>query len=524
VNPKKSGHMLESLRVPPIIALLAAGLLSGCDAVPPGAMVDGAGRGPAVATGQMSAGSMAAIAPRPYPGTSARAPARPSQPPDLAQLKHYRHAPAEAMLREVLADLLRANTGGDRLPVSPHVAILDSSAYNAVLQNNRLYVTRGMLAMLNDKSELAAILAHELGHVLARHARSRVAAREQAIAAAADVAMTFRDPELTRRAIAVQQLSLAAFSREQEYEADRISIELMARAGYDPQGAIRSLLNYERVAGLFGRLTRLSPNRNVMRAASALATHPPTPERIARARRQVASLVSRSGSRSGRTERDAYLAAIEGLRFGTDGRGGFTRGRNFIHRGRDVAITMPPGYFPLRSRLGIAAIRRGGAAFLVFAPLKSAYGRDPETTLRQMLTRAGTPTRIEPLRSRRGAMALTRSASSQRRIAVVQSGTGSYAVIMVSKGYAGIDREFRSAVESVRPLSGRDREIARPLGIRIVRASGPGDIARYAQRSGEGDFGRSLLVALNGRSHASEIRPGMRIKVLVHEGRAGSTE
>ncbi|MCC2095549.1 MAG: M48 family metallopeptidase, partial [Hyphomicrobiales bacterium] len=281
------------------VIFLTGLLLTGCATAPLDGVIEGTSANPA--SGQMSAGGTTLASPHSAGRAPAPAAGRSSGPPDLSKLQHYRHPAAEAMLRDTLADLLRAAGNGRRLDVSPHVAILDSPSYNAVLQGNRLYVTRGMLAMLNDRSELAAILAHELGHLIAGHARHRIAAREQAVAAAVDIAMTFRDPELTRRAVAAQKLSLAAFSREQEYEADRISVALMARAGYDPQGAIRSLLNYERVAGLFGRLTRLSPDRKVMRAMSAGATHPPTPERIARSRRQVASLGRNSGGKGGRT-------------------------------------------------------------------------------------------------------------------------------------------------------------------------------------------------------------------------------
>jgi predicted Zn-dependent protease len=342
-----------------VVFALAGCLLSGCAAVPPDALSPAGGaRG-----SQMSAGgSTLAGGPR----RSVPVPEASSRPVDLATITHYRHPRAEAMLRSIMEQLLAV---AGSLPVSPDVAILDSASYNAVLQNNRLYVTRGMLALMNDRSEMAAILAHEIGHVQARHARRRIAARNQALASTIDIAQTFRDPELTRQAIDIQKRSLAAFSREQEHEADLFGNALMAKAGFDPSGAVRSLVIHERMKGLFGRIAGLRTRRQT----SVLATHPPTPERIAKARRQVAGFAKRPSAAG----RNSYLAAIDGLRFSNAASTSYIRGRNFIHAERNVAITMPPGFVPVGARSGVLGVGRSGKAFVIFSALKPQYGSDP---------------------------------------------------------------------------------------------------------------------------------------------------
>lgn len=437
--------------------------------------------------------------------------ARPAQPLLLANLPAYRHPQAEAMLRETLGELLRAAN----MPGLPQdVTILDMAGFNAALQANRLYVTRGLLALMNDRSELAAALAHELGHAIARHPQRRAQARQQAVAETIDAARTFNDPGINLQVAAAQRASLAAFSREQEHEADAISIDLLTKAGYDSAAVMRMLEGMERMSGMFARLTRLGGNQP---GASALASHPPTPERIALVRQKVLT----SGGTGGRTDRAQYLAAIEGLRFGENGNAGFIRGRAFVHPGRDVAITLPQGFVPAPSQIGVLGVRQGGSAFALFAPARAV--RDPHTSLRATIARIGAPAKFENIPG--GAAAYSDTPQLKRRIAIVVRGSNAYTLMMYSKtGYAGFDNDFRAATAAIRQLGPRDRDIARPWRIATVTAQGPGSVAQFARQAGDPDFGAQTLLALNGLTSASQVRPGMALKVLAREAGTAVSE
>ena len=91
-------------------------------------------------------------------------------------------------------------------------------------------MTRGLIALANDASELAAVLSHEIGHVIARHA---------ALHAPIGRVYPFRDAGA--RAFAGSNFALTGFSRTQEVEADNIGARVSARAGYDSYGAVRFL-------------------------------------------------------------------------------------------------------------------------------------------------------------------------------------------------------------------------------------------------------------------------------------------
>ena len=103
--------------------------------------------------------------------------------------------------------------------------VLNSPIVNAfALPGGYVYVTRGLLALAGSEAELASVLAHEIGHVTARHA----AQRHQR---AATVQVSAKPGELNQDPAAYVQ----GYSREQEMEADTLGIRYLARAGYDPQ-------------------------------------------------------------------------------------------------------------------------------------------------------------------------------------------------------------------------------------------------------------------------------------------------
>ena len=105
----------------------------------------------------------------------------------------------------------------------------------------QLYVTRGLIALASDTSELSSVLSHEMAHVLAKHASIREDQARQAAIVTRVVTDMGNDPDLTALALAKTKLTMASFSRQQEFEADGIGVGISARAHFDPYGAARFL-------------------------------------------------------------------------------------------------------------------------------------------------------------------------------------------------------------------------------------------------------------------------------------------
>ena len=157
------------------------------------------------------------------------------------------------------------------------VAALGSPEPNAfALPGGYIFVAPALVELAGGgRDELAFIVAHEMAHVIRRHAIDRILS-ERALKAVTLASPAARSIAPWVRTVGVQWLE-KAYSRDQEYEADELGGRLMRAAGFDPAGAIHML---ELLRGL---------ERN--RAGSLgnwLSTHPPTADRIRRLREQFA--------------------------------------------------------------------------------------------------------------------------------------------------------------------------------------------------------------------------------------------
>ena len=187
----------------------------------------------------------------------------------------YRAPDAKRLFGEVAARLVAATERPDE---RYEITILDSPAVNAfALPSGRLYVTRGLLALANDTSEIAAVLAHEIAHVTLRHAnaRSELALRSQLVSRV--VSDVLNDPAAGASLLDQSRVRIAGFSRAQELEADQVGIRTLAKAGYDPHAASRFLNSL----GRNGELALAAADGGRKPAADMLSSHPGTPERIA---------------------------------------------------------------------------------------------------------------------------------------------------------------------------------------------------------------------------------------------------
>ena len=166
-------------------------------------------------------------------------------------------------------------------------------------------MTRGLIALACDTSELSSVLSHEMAHVLAKHAAIREDQARQAAVVTRVITDMGNDPDLTAMALAKTKLTMASFSRQQEFEADKIGVGISARAHFDPYGASRFLAAMERNAEL-----KADKSANDPRAQDFRSSHPATPERI-----QSAQATARqySSPQSGERDRETYLAAIDNL-------------------------------------------------------------------------------------------------------------------------------------------------------------------------------------------------------------------
>ena len=270
----------------------------------------------------------------------------------------YNDPRLQGMLEQTVDRLIAAS---ERPDLHYRVTMLNSQSINAfALPTGQLYVTRGLIALANDESELASVLAHEMGHVLARHAAIREEQARQAALVNRVVTDVISDPEVGALALAKSKLALAGFSRAQEFEADAIGIGVAARAGYDPYGAVRFLTSMEHNSELRPQQNGAAINP---RAPDFLSSHPATPERISNALANARQFNAPPPSGGGR-DKAAYLSGIDGIVFGEDPSEGFVRGRRFLHPRLGFTFTAPDGFSLDNTAQAVLGVKHGGGQAL----------------------------------------------------------------------------------------------------------------------------------------------------------------
>jgi len=421
----------------------------------------------------------------------------------------YNDPRLQSMLEQTVDRLVAAS---ERPDLHYKVTMLNSQSINAfALPTGQLYVTRGLVALANDESELASVLAHEMGHVIARHAAIREEQARQAALVNRVVTDVISDPEIGALALAKSKLALAGFSRAQEFEADAIGIGIASRAGYDPYGAVRFLTSMEHNSELKAPpVGAIDP-----RAPDFLSSHPATPERISNA---LANARQFNAPAPGQRDKAAYLSGIDGIVFGEDPSEGFVRGRRFLHPRLGFTFTAPEGFALDNTAQAVLGVKRGGGQALRLDVVRVPS----EQTLAEYLT-SGWIENIDPGTVEdvtiNGFPAATAAAKGDQwdfRLYAIRFGSDVYRFIFAAKRRTPeTDHVFRDSVGTFRRMSLAEIEEAKPLRLQIVTV-GPNDTAeKLASRMAVTDRALDRFRVLNGLEPGDKLKPGSEVKIVV---------
>jgi predicted Zn-dependent protease len=382
----------------------------------------------------------------------------------------YRWPRAENYLNEVLVRLAKAS----ETPGQPYrVTLLNSGVVNAfALPSGDLFVTRGLLALANDTSEIAAVMAHEIGHVTARHAFLR-AEQEKKAAVIAQAANVIQSRQKGKEVEATSAMTIAGFSRQQELDADQIGVDVTARAGYDPFGGSRFLKSLARSsafrASLMGQKGAEKPD--------FLASHPSTPERIDAALQAARRI---GGPGLGEAARAPYLAAIDGMAFGDDPTEGAIRGRKFIHPRFGFAFEAPEGFVLENSAQAVLGVAEGGAEALRLDSVRAPQGKTLVEYLNSGWIDGLLPSSIlsTEINGMPAVLANARAGEWNFRVAVIAFHDDFYRIIFAIKALTPeADERFTRSIATFAPMTPEEAARARPLHLRVALA-GPLDSAQ----------------------------------------------
>lgn len=155
-----------------------------------------------------------------------------------------------------------------------HFGVLDTDSVNAfATPGGYVFITRGLLLQMRDEAELAGVLAHEISHVVEKHALETMRKGAFLEFAGETLSETLRkegSPEFTKLVSAGTEIFARGLDKQDEFAADRMGVVIAARAGYDAYGLPTTLQT----------LAAINPKDDAV--ALMFKTHPDPSERLDR--------------------------------------------------------------------------------------------------------------------------------------------------------------------------------------------------------------------------------------------------
>jgi len=164
--------------------------------------------------------------------------------PDV--LKQFGGVYDNPKVQAYVAGIGKRLAGNTETPAAPfRFTVLNSDVVNAfALPGGYVYVSRGLMALADDEAELAGVVGHEIGHVIAKHSNERLSTQFATQQGMAVVQALGGEMTETKKmlygalGLGAQYGVILPYGRKQESEADVIGLDLMAKAGFDPAQAV----------------------------------------------------------------------------------------------------------------------------------------------------------------------------------------------------------------------------------------------------------------------------------------------
>jgi predicted Zn-dependent protease len=416
--------------------------------------------------------------------------------------------------RYVQGIAMRLAKGSHRPNLPWHFTVVDVPAINAfALPGGYIYITRGILAYLDDEAQLAGVLGHEIGHVTARHAAQQYtkATGGQLGLVALGIFVPQARPfgQLAETGLALLFLK---HGREDELQADRLGVEYAGKSGWDPQ-AVPDFLN---------TLARVGEETDRSGVPNWLATHPHPEDRVVRARAAIKELNVASAGAA--VERERYLRQVDGIIFGDNPEDGIVRRDEFLHPAMRFAVRFPTEWTVSNSAQQVVARSPRGDLHMILQLEQQVQGRNIEQIAVTSMRRRG----LEPLEGGRteinGLDAFIGTYRGQLqnvgtvgvRGAHILHNNQVYLLVGLAQAdaYSAAVETFTRSIRTFRPLSRAEAADIHPnrVDLYVVRQ---GDTWASIAARADNLVKASTLAIMNDHSVDQPPRPGNRIKIVV---------
>jgi len=392
--------------------------------------------------------------------------------------------------------------------------ILDASVVNAfAVPGGYVYFTRGILASLNNEAELAGVMAHEIGHIAARHSAQQYS-KAQFAQATLGVGLVVADVVGLSTLSGLTQLGVGMlflrFSRDNERQADSLGVEYASRANYDAS----------RLADFFQILEQMNPGSDRSGLPSWFSTHPSPEDRVHAVRAQARQWQQKLALNNPVVNGDTYLRKIDGLIFGEDPRQGYVKDKIFYHPDLRFQFPVPDRWTFQNTPSQVQMVNEEKNAVILF-------GMEAGTSPGEVAKKFVTQTRAQVIRSN---AIRVNHLSSQRVVSDVRTEKGTIRIMSYfiekdekiftfhglssAEKFQNVQALFEKTMSQFKELSDPNRINVKPDQIR-VRLTRTSDTMGNTLRSlGVPNDQLEQVALLNGRQLNDRIPANTLIKVV----------
>jgi predicted Zn-dependent protease len=390
------------------------------------------------------------------------------------------------------------------------VKVLDSPVVNAfAAPGGYLFFTRGILATLNSEAELAGVMGHEIGHVTARHSAQQLS-KAQVAQIGLIIPQALGVPLLSSLAQVGMGLFFMKYSRDNEREADSLSVEYATKAGYDAS----------QMAGFFETLQRMNPQSDKSGMPAWFSTHPSPEDREQAIKTQAQQVQRQMGLTRPRIEREAYLRAIDGIVYGQDPREGYAEGGMYYHPAMRIQFPVPADWKVNDTPTAVQMANKEKSAVILFT---GAQGKSPEEAARTFVskTRArviqSQPARVGGFAAYRLVADVQSGGSTIRTLTYfIRKGDGLYSFTGFStqKNFPQHENLFENTLSRFAELTDARRINVQPDRVRVRRTARADTLGNALRSLGVPENKIKETALLNGGAPEEPVPPHTLLKVI----------
>jgi len=389
--------------------------------------------------------------------------------------------------------------------------VLDNPGVNAfALPGGHIFIYRGLLAHFNKEEELAAVLAHEIGHVTARHSVKQYSQNQ-----AAQILTTVIGQEYGRTAGDLSYLMggalISGYGRDMELQADGLAVQYTTKLGYSENGMLSTL-------GVLKDHQEYSKEVSKRRGISqqtyhgVFSSHPTNDKRLK-------EIINSSVQISKKTKtNDRLFSFIDGLIYGDSSEEGIKRGDSFYHKELGIFLSAPKKWEMINNPNSLVFLSPKGDAFIEVTIDDQLRVEKPRDFLKRLTNNKFTEDKSLTIGKYRASIGKAKLNGEDLFIAAIfrkkQIFIFSSAVNTENKTISEFKEEFDLVIRSFRDLEKRELSLAEPLRLKIYKVRKYDTYKSLAKKSPISFDAELNLRLLNGDYPKGSLKTGRLIKIV----------